>query len=100
MFIVAIACCRTASWSLSGLGTKDFANHGAIAKLIAVAAPEHSGALDRLGFGAYFQILEFLDDRLLVEIRKMLEGLDSDKANLAIAAEILRISNEIMLTTP
>lgn len=79
-----------------GLGTKDFANHEAIAKLIKSALPHYADYIDKQGPEGYYYVLEALDQRLLAEMRAMLSGTETDKAAIEQAAEILRTSEEVI----
>ncbi|NKE72809.1 hypothetical protein [Candidatus Manganitrophus noduliformans] len=79
-----------------GLGSRDFADHEAINKLIKTALPHYAEYIDKNGPSVYYYILEALDSQLIAEIQKMLTGAEADKASIVQAAEILRQSNEVL----
>ena len=68
----------------------------AIAKLVKVALPHHVQYIDKVGEAGYHNLLEELEGRLLDELRKMLAGVEADKASVEQAAEILKRSNELL----
>jgi hypothetical protein len=78
-----------------GLGTTDFADHKAIEKLVVAALPHYAEYLEKHGPSVYYHVLEALDARLLDEIQKMLSGVESDKASIEQAAEIVRQANAL-----
>lgn len=79
-----------------GLGNKDLSNNEAISKLIKVALPHYSQYIDTLGPSGYYYVLEALDEQLLKELQNMLSGVESDKATVEQAAEILRQSTTLL----
>jgi hypothetical protein len=82
-----------------GLGTSDFADHKAIEKLVLAALPHYSEYLEKNGPSVYYYVLEALDTRLLSELQSMLSGVESDRASLEQAAEIIRQANALQATT-
>ncbi len=83
----------------SGLGTKDFADHKTIEKLVVAALPHYAEYLEKHGPSVYYYVLEALDERLLSEIRNMLSGVESDRASIEQAAEIVRQANALQAAT-
>lgn len=83
----------------SGLGTSDYSDHEAIKKLVIAALPHYSDYLEKNDPSVYYYVLEALDERLLAEIQNMLSGIESDKASLEQAAEIIRQANMLQNTT-
>ena len=79
-----------------GLGCKDYINNEGIAKLIKASLPHYSDYVDTQGHSDYYYLLKTLDSRLLVELQNMLNGIESDKATIEQAAEILRQSDEVL----
>lgn len=82
-----------------GLGSNDFTDSEAIAKLIMAALPHYSEYVDKHGPSGYYYALEALDARLLTELQNMLTGVEADKASIEQAAEILRQSNDVLKTS-
>jgi hypothetical protein len=82
-----------------GLGTSDFADHKAIKKLVVAALPHYADYLEKNGPSVYYYVLEALDARLLTEIQNMLSGVESDKASIEQAAEIVRQANALQAAT-
>lgn len=83
----------------SGIDAKDILNKDAIEKLIKAALPHHGTYIDKFGDTAYHYLLEELEARLLDELRKMLAGVEADKASVDQAAEILSRSNDLSALT-
>jgi hypothetical protein len=79
----------------AGLGTKDFADHKAIQRLVVAALPHYSEYLEKHGPSVYYYVLEALDEKLLAELQSMLSGSEGDKASLQQAAEIIRQANAL-----
>lgn len=82
-----------------GLGTKDFTDHKAVEKLVVAALPHFAEYLEKHKPTDYYYILEALDARLLAEIQNMLTGVESDKASIEQAAEIVRQANLLQSAT-
>lgn len=82
-----------------GLGTSDFADHKAIEKLVVAALPHYSEYLEKNGPSVYYYVLEALDAKLLAEVQSMLSGVESDKASVEQAAEIIRQANALQAAT-
>ena len=80
----------------SGLGKKDFADTESVTKLLKIALPHQTKFIDEYGASAFYFLLEELEASLLREIDRMLNGGDTDKATVALAAEILAASNKVM----
>jgi hypothetical protein len=80
----------------SGIGGKNLLAEDAIAKLVKAALPHYTAYVDEFGDAGYHYLLEELEERLLEEIRRMLAGVEVDKASVEQAAEILRLSNNII----
>jgi len=79
-----------------GLGSNDLADKEAIGKLIKAALPHYSDYIDQHGPSVYYYVLEALDERLLIELQKLLTGVEADKASIEQSAEILRRSNDVL----
>lgn len=82
-----------------GLGTTDFADTKAIEKLVVAALPHYAEYLEKNGPSVYYYVLEALDARLLAEIQNMLSGVESDRASIEQAAEIVRQANALQAAT-
>jgi hypothetical protein len=70
----------------------------AIANLIKAALPHRAAYIDEHGPGVYHYLLDELETKLLDEMRRMLQGSDSDAAGLVQAAAILKVSDPLMET--
>jgi hypothetical protein len=82
-----------------GLGPQDFMDHKAIEKLVIAALPHYSDYLEKNGSEVYYYVLEALEQKLLNELQTMLQGSEFDKATVAQASEIVRLSNALQATT-
>lgn len=82
-----------------GLGTTDFADNKAIEKLVVAALPHYAEYFEKNGPSVYYYVLEALDARLLAEIQNMLSGVESDRASIEQAAEIVRQANSLQAAT-
>lgn len=82
-----------------GIGTTDFVDNKAIEKLVVAALPHYADYLEKNGPSVYYYVLEALEARLLVEIQNMLSGVESDKASIEQAAEIVRQANLLQAAT-
>lgn len=67
-----------------------------IKRLVAAALPHQAEFVAKHDTGAYHYLLDELESRLLGELRTVLEGVDSDKASVKQAAEILKESERVM----
>lgn len=79
-----------------GLGTQDLINNDLIGKLIKAALPHLTDYINEHGPNCYHLVLESLETKLLQDIQAMLAGVESDKASIKQAAEILKCSNEVL----
>jgi hypothetical protein len=79
----------------SGLGHKDFSNQDALSKMLKAALPEFSSFIEEHGTSNFQFFIEQLESKLLNEFQAMMNGLDSSKAGLDQAAEILKYSSEL-----
>jgi len=78
-----------------GIGGTNLINKDGVRKLVMAALPHHEAYIEKYGDAAYAYLLEELENRLLEELRKMLEGAETDRASVERAAEILRLSNNV-----
>lgn len=81
----------------SGSG-KDF-DMDVAAKLLKTLLPHQTEYINKHSDADYHYLLDELEGRLLAELQKMLEGVEADKASVEQAAEILRLSSEIIDST-
>lgn len=95
--IVAVTTHVTMRWIIlkGGLGKRDFVDFSAIRALVVKVLPNYDAYLNEHGPAVYQHILQALEDRLLEELRSMMNGFEADRASLEQAAEILKASNEI-----
>ena len=80
----------------SGLGVNDFVDNDKIKGLITAALPYLAEYIVEHGSNCYHFVLESLETKLLQDIQEMLAGVESDKASIERAAEILKRSNEVL----
>ena len=80
----------------SGIGTADIVEIDVVTKLVKAALPDQAGNIDKFGDSLYHHLLDELERRLLDEMRKMLTGDETDKASVGKAAEILRLSGDLI----
>lgn len=78
-----------------GLGTKDYADADAIRGLIAKVLPHYEGYVKEHGPAVYFNVLQALEEKLIVELNSMMSGEEMDKASLKQAAEIIKAADEL-----
>jgi len=74
----------------------DFSNTEQITKLIKTALPHQEEYIEKYGLGASYHLLEEIEEKLLGEIDKILNGIEDDQASLAKAAKILKESELLM----
>jgi hypothetical protein len=96
--LVAANVSAVTRWQLlkSGLGNKGLIDNESINKLLKLALPHQSAFIDKYGPDGYYHLLEELEGSLLTELDAMLAGAQTDRASLQQAAEILKISNEVL----
>lgn len=82
----------------SGIGKADFVDQAATANLVKLALPHYAAYVDEHGDAGYHYLLDELEQRLLEELQRMVAGVDSDKANVERAAEIVKLSGELLDT--
>jgi len=81
----------------SGIDAKDRpGNKEVISRLLKAVFPKSEALVDNIQESAYHYLLDELETRLLDEFRKMLAGVEDDKASIEQAAEIVRQSNALM----
>ena len=78
------------------IGTTKILNKTGVAKIVKAAIPQYEAYIEKHGDSAYHYLLDELENRLLEELRRMLTGVESDKANAEQVAEIIKQSNELL----
>jgi len=68
----------------------------AVMNLIKVALPDQAEYITKQGAGAFHYLLDLLEFRLLEELKKMLQGDESDKATVEQAAAIVKEAERVM----
>ena len=63
--------------------------------LLKTVLPEYAEYIDKHGTLAHSQLLDELKSRLITELNRMLDGTETDKANIDRAAKILEAANEV-----
>lgn len=79
----------------SGIAAKDLFDKDAVPKLVRAALPHQAGYIDKYGDAGYHYLLEELEQSLLLALRQMLAGEETDRASVERAAEIVRLSDEL-----
>ncbi len=79
----------------SGIGAKDLLNKDAVANLVKAALPHHAEYIDKVGDAGYHYLLEEVEEALLVALREMLAGEETDRASVERAGEILRLASQL-----
>jgi len=80
----------------TGLDIPKIVDTAAIDKLITAALPHQAEYVKKFGADAYYYLLDELESRLLEELRKMLQGAESDKETVEQAAKIIKESELVM----
>ncbi len=78
-----------------GLGP-NLLDKDAVAKLVKAALPHYEPLIAKHGDAIYHHLLDELEQRLLDELRHILSGEEADTASVERAAEINRISSEML----
>ena len=66
-----------------------------VKKILKAALPNRTEYIDRHGFGGYYDLLAEIENCLLSELRKILEGRDATQAATDQAREILEAVNRL-----
>ncbi len=82
----------------NGLGDK-FLETKEITKLVRIALPHQENFINEHGVNAFGHLLDELENRLLLEIDKMLKGHTESKESVEKAAEIQRYAENVMDST-
>ena len=78
-----------------GLGeSQKLINMEYIKNILKAALPHQTQFIDEQDPGAYYYLLEEIEDKLLSELRKILDGKEADQSSVARAKEILRATKE------
>jgi hypothetical protein len=80
----------------SGLDMPKVIDEESVRRLVTAVLPHHAAFVADHDSGAYHYLLEELESRLLHELRRVLQGAESDKEAIKQAGEILRESERIM----
>ncbi|RVT53976.1 hypothetical protein [Rubrivivax albus] len=81
------------------LGKQDYADSDAIRALVVKVLPHYEDYLKEHGPSVYYIVLQALEARLLEELRTMMSGVETDRASLEQAAEIVKAANELQRST-
>jgi hypothetical protein len=79
----------------NGLDASKFITNKKVDELIKAALPHFSDFVDKFGAGGYYYVLDPLEQQLLDELRKMLDGSEIDAASVADAAKILQAAKQV-----
>lgn len=80
----------------SGLDMPNIIDEDGVRRLIRAALPHQADFIAKHDTGACHYLLDELESRLLLELRRVLRGEESDKAAVKQAGEILRESENVM----
>ncbi len=80
----------------AGLGMPDIIDKAAVTKVLTAALPHQAEFIAKYDSGAYHYLLDELESRLLEELQKLLRGVESDKASVEQAAEIIKESERLI----
>ena len=95
--IVAIVANGVMRWHFAkgGLGSKDFSDHAALAKMIKAAIPEYSNYIDEQGVSNLHFLVDKLEAKLLAEFNAMMRGGEADRSSVQQTAEIMKYAAEL-----
>jgi hypothetical protein len=82
-----------------GLDMPEVVNTKYVEELVKAALPHHSEYVAKHGPAAYHNLLGELEVLLLIALRQMLEGKESDEASVKQAATIVKLSESLMVET-
>lgn len=74
----------------SGLNEPQLIERTRIKELLMIALPHQVDYIDQCRDGEYFYLVDELESLVLVELTKMIQGVESDKASLERASDILK----------
>ena len=99
--IRAVAMHSAMRWMVlkGGLGKQDYGDSDAIRALVVKVLPHYEDYLKEHGPSVYYYVLQALEERLLEVLRTMMSGVETDRASLEQAAEIVRAANELQRST-
>jgi hypothetical protein len=80
----------------SGINIPKLIDSTIISSLVKIALPHQTEYIDKYGTSAHYYLLEELENKILDELKKIIDGTESDQANIKQAAEILKISDRLM----
>lgn len=77
-----------------GVG-KDLTKSDELVKLVAVTLPHQKGYIENYGIAGCYYLLDEIEQKLLVEIDKMLNGAEADRESLETAANIIKVAEAL-----
>jgi hypothetical protein len=80
----------------SGLDLPDVVDEERVRRLVTTVLPHQAEFAKKHDTGAYHYLLDELETRLLQELRRVLQGAESDREAIKQAADILRESGNVM----
>ncbi len=81
------------------LGVEDagkFINTENVKTLLKAALPHQTQFIDKYDSAGYHYLLDELEEKLLGELRKMLDGVESDEAIIAQSAKIMKAVDKVV----
>lgn len=85
------------SWIVlkGGLTSKQFVDEERLKNLVKLALPHRAEYIDQHGAIAAYHLLNELEEQLIVEIQRMLEGVDDDRQRVRRAADIVSLTRQL-----
>lgn len=82
-----------------GVDASKLLNNKRVNELIKAALPYYSDYIEKYGASGYHYLLDDFEQKLLDELKKMLDGTESDAADIAAAGQILRAAEKLQAET-
>ena len=80
----------------SGLNIPELFDSNIVSNLIKTALPHQTEYINKYGSSAHYYLLEELENSILNELKKIVDGTEADQASVKQAGEILKASSNLM----
>jgi hypothetical protein len=80
----------------TGLDVRGMLEEAKIRELLKTALPERSDFIDANSHSAYFNLLDELEEKLLLELQRMMEGREVDEQSIERSAELANKMKTVM----
>ncbi len=94
--IIGFAYMRAKILELGIEGAGEFLNTEHVKNLLKTTLPDRAEFIDQSDIGAHYFLLDELEEKLLGELRKMLDGVETDEAAIAQSANIMKAVDEVV----